>query len=128
VLVHCVRGVSRSAAVVTAYLICKLKMSYEKAEKQLRSKRPQASPNTGFMLQLINFDKRVNTKWEQQPFKPKVFGVGSYQLESPNLIVAKHITEPLCKNSHNGLDSRGYFIIQHSHGFYLWKGSKCPNP
>lgn len=78
-LVHCVRGVSRSASIILAYLILTRKMSYQDAEKLLRTKRPQASPNNGFMLQLINFDRRVNSRYEGQPFRPKVFGIGSYQ-------------------------------------------------
>jgi len=69
--------VSRSASIIAAYVILTQKLSYQEAEKILRDRRPQASPNSGFMLQLINFDKRVNNKFEEQPFRPKVFGVGS---------------------------------------------------
>ncbi|GFZ21923.1 hypothetical protein Acr_29g0010850 [Actinidia rufa] len=76
-LVHCVVGKSRrqsrgileldsvtcvafdlglSATIVVAYLMKKHRMSVSEALKLVRSKRPIASPNCGFMLQLQNFE------------------------------------------------------------------------
>jgi len=52
VLVHCIRGVSRSATIVSAYLMTAFKMSHSEAVEKVRSKRPIARPNYGFMIQL----------------------------------------------------------------------------
>ena len=52
VLVHCYHGKSRSAAVVTAYLMNKHKLGVERALEMLRRKRKCVQPNPGFMAQL----------------------------------------------------------------------------
>ncbi|KAJ4968920.1 hypothetical protein NE237_015621 [Protea cynaroides] len=59
VLVHCFVGRSRSVTVVVAYLMKKYHMSLSQAMEHVRSKRPQAAPNSGFMLQLQNFEKSL---------------------------------------------------------------------
>jgi len=59
VLVHCFVGKSRSVTVVVAYLMKKHGMSMSEALKHVKSKRPIASPNSGFMLQLQNFEKSL---------------------------------------------------------------------
>lgn len=59
VLVHCFVGKSRSVTVVVAYLMKKHGMSLSEALKHVKSKRPIASPNSGFMLQLQNFEKSL---------------------------------------------------------------------
>lgn len=51
VLVHCVSGVSRSAAIVVAFLMLKRRMSFKEAIKTVREKRC-ICPNDGFMTQL----------------------------------------------------------------------------
>ncbi|GJP45254.1 hypothetical protein CLOM_g4665 [Closterium sp. NIES-68] len=55
VLVHCHAGVSRSAAVVTAYLMKLHRSTTEDALRLLQSKHPLASPNNGFLHQLRMF-------------------------------------------------------------------------
>ncbi|KAL3505863.1 hypothetical protein ACH5RR_031245 [Cinchona calisaya] len=59
VLVHCFVGRSRSVTVVLAYLMKKNGMSLSQALEHVRSKRPVASPNSGFMSQLRDFEKTV---------------------------------------------------------------------
>lgn len=59
VLVHCFVGKSRSVTVVVAYLMKKHGMSVSEALKHVKNKRPIASPNSGFMLQLQNFEKSL---------------------------------------------------------------------
>lgn len=58
VLVHCVWGRSRSAAVVIAYLMTHRAMTYDDALALLVEKRPVVQPNEGFANQL-------------RPMKPK---------------------------------------------------------
>ncbi|XP_024315620.1 dual specificity protein phosphatase 1B isoform X1 [Brachypodium distachyon] len=64
VLVHCFAGRSRSVTVVLAYLMKKHQVSLESALSLVRSKRPQASPNEGFMAQLVNFEKSLQGEEE----------------------------------------------------------------
>lgn len=52
ILVHCMMGISRSAAVIIAYLIWKYKFSFEGAFQHLKSCRHQIMPNAGFTSQL----------------------------------------------------------------------------
>ncbi|XP_078739989.1 dual specificity protein phosphatase 12 [Lampetra fluviatilis] len=52
VLVHCHAGVSRSAAVVTAFLMADLRLSFDEAYTRLRSLKPSVSVNAGFQRQL----------------------------------------------------------------------------
>ena len=55
VLVHCVSGISRSATVVTAYLMATRKLPFEAALALVRERRPVASPNSGFQRQLREY-------------------------------------------------------------------------
>ncbi|KAH9610244.1 hypothetical protein KSS87_012872 [Heliosperma pusillum] len=59
VLVHCFVGRSRSVTVVLAYLLKKRGMMLSEALEYVRSKRPQASPNAGFIKQLQNYEQSL---------------------------------------------------------------------
>lgn len=52
VLVYCYMGVSRSASIVTAYLIQQMKMDYTSAFDVVKTARNIVSPNLGFCIQL----------------------------------------------------------------------------
>ena len=56
VLVHCFAGLSRSAAVVCAYLIKKRKMTFKQAIQLVKVARPSVNPNDGFRKQLIEYE------------------------------------------------------------------------
>ncbi|KAJ2375094.1 tyrosine protein phosphatase yvh1 [Coemansia sp. RSA 2607] len=61
VLVHCMAGQSRSAAVTAAYLMQRDRLTAEQALHLVKSKRPQIHPNDGFRDQLelycdLNYD------------------------------------------------------------------------
>jgi protein-tyrosine phosphatase len=59
VLVHCWAGVSRSCALVAAYLIRAQRLPVEAALARVRAARPLANPNLGFRLQLHALERRV---------------------------------------------------------------------
>jgi len=59
VLVHCVAGVSRSAAICLAYLTKYHARSLRAAYHLMCSKRPMVRPNIGFWRQLIHFEQLV---------------------------------------------------------------------
>uniref|UniRef100_A0A1I7ZBT9 Dual specificity protein phosphatase 14 n=1 Tax=Steinernema glaseri TaxID=37863 RepID=A0A1I7ZBT9_9BILA len=55
VLVHCLMGVSRSAAFVAAYLLCATHLNYEDVFAFISAKRPMVNPNFGFRMQLYKY-------------------------------------------------------------------------
>jgi len=55
VLVHCLRGVSRSGTIAAAYVVHTQKMTPAEAIAFLRQKRSIISPNTGFVQQLDKY-------------------------------------------------------------------------
>ncbi|KAG2727415.1 hypothetical protein I3843_01G151900 [Carya illinoinensis] len=59
VLVHCFVGKSRSVTIVVAYLMKKHGMSLSQALEHVKSRRPLASPNSGFISQLTDFEKSL---------------------------------------------------------------------
>lgn len=59
VLVHCQQGVSRSAAIVIAYLIRNLGMSYETALDLVKGKRACVKPNSGFVRALQDWESSI---------------------------------------------------------------------
>jgi hypothetical protein len=59
VLVHCVAGMSRSVAIVVAWLIHGENVSLLNALNMVRSRRPVALPNVGFRLALAQFEVKT---------------------------------------------------------------------
>ena len=90
VLVHCVQGVSRSVTVVIAYFIFRLGMCYQTSFDLVKKIRGIASPNIGFLAQLITFQMRIENKLPRENF-PKIFMIGSHQVEDPRTIVARYV-------------------------------------
>ncbi|KAL1198500.1 Dual specificity protein phosphatase 1 [Cardamine amara subsp. amara] len=64
VLVHCFVGKSRSVTIVVAYLMKKHGMSLNQALQHVKSKRPVANPNAGFIKQLQDLEKSMQGKQE----------------------------------------------------------------
>ena len=62
VLVHCVSGISRSAAIVIAYIINTYRMAYDEAFHLVKAKRKCVHPNSGFKKQLKAFAKAKCSK------------------------------------------------------------------
>ncbi|PKK29600.1 dual specificity phosphatase 19 [Columba livia] len=58
VLVHCNAGVSRAAAVVTGFLMNSERLSFASAFSLVKSARPAACPNPGFMEQLHKYQEQ----------------------------------------------------------------------
>lgn len=56
VLIHCFAGISRSVTITVAYLMKKRGMNLTQALEHVKSRRPQAAPNVGFMVQLKDFE------------------------------------------------------------------------
>jgi len=62
VLVHCQRGVSRSATIIMAYLIKHKSITFEEARDFVCERRIVADPNFGFIAQLKLFEMECQNK------------------------------------------------------------------
>lgn len=60
VLVHCFAGKSRSSTILLAYLLARRGASLLAALTHLRSVRPQAAPNSGFLAQLLQLERSLH--------------------------------------------------------------------
>eukprot|EP00746_Dinoflagellata_sp_MGD_P165876 gnl/MRDRNA2_/MRDRNA2_95410_c0_seq1.p1 gnl/MRDRNA2_/MRDRNA2_95410_c0~~gnl/MRDRNA2_/MRDRNA2_95410_c0_seq1.p1 ORF type:complete len:324 (-),score=67.52 gnl/MRDRNA2_/MRDRNA2_95410_c0_seq1:91-1062(-) len=67
VLVHCVRGVSRSSALVISYLIAHAGISFEDALALTKRARPIAKPRSGFCKQLRAFSSKIQGVSLEEP-------------------------------------------------------------
>jgi protein-tyrosine phosphatase len=59
ILVHCQAGISRSVAVLIAYMVCVRGWHVGLALRHIQSLRPQAGPNLGFMRALDRLECRL---------------------------------------------------------------------
>lgn len=66
IVVHCLMGVSRSAAAVMAYLIRFKGLTADKAYDLVREKRTVASPNEGFLNQLKKYERQLIRQEENE--------------------------------------------------------------
>ncbi|XP_011154898.1 dual specificity protein phosphatase 19 [Harpegnathos saltator] len=56
ILVHCNAGVSRSPAIIIAYLMTTMKLSYNEAYEKVKGARSCIKPNDGFVRQLQSIE------------------------------------------------------------------------
>jgi protein-tyrosine phosphatase len=61
ILVHCMMGKSRSATVITAYLMARQRLGMTEALDTVRERRPVAQPNIGFVLGLKRWEKKMQS-------------------------------------------------------------------
>jgi len=99
-------------------------MKYDIAYNMVREKRGIASPNLGFVVQLMTFYQRLYEAYSKLLIQPKVFAVSNHQLEDPTTIVARLLSdEPLYTGkSCLKLDPRGVFIVANDKQSFIWVG------
>lgn len=89
VLVHCVAGVSRSATIVTAYLMRLNDMRYKEALAMLKRVRPFVTPNQGFIDQLRLYQTMGNRVDVNHPEYKKFLETHSNQDEERKFSIGK---------------------------------------
>ena len=129
-LIHCFQGISRSATIAIAYLIYNNKMNVDKAFNFIQKKRKIINPNLNFFLQLELFYKRLNNKED----RIQIFAITSFQIEQPNLIVARLIYHKMILNPEIKdikpipiFDQRGVFIFCNKNNVFIIICSKVPS-
>eukprot|EP01025_Chloroclados_australasicus_P032995 TRINITY_DN3351_c0_g2_i1.p1 TRINITY_DN3351_c0_g2~~TRINITY_DN3351_c0_g2_i1.p1 ORF type:complete len:529 (+),score=63.10 TRINITY_DN3351_c0_g2_i1:520-2106(+) len=126
ILVHCEKGVSRSAAVVIGYLMWKLDRKYQDVFDDVKAIRGIANPNMGFFTQLMQLHKRWTQPVEQGTCR-------AYRIAPHNPSDAMHLVpKSLAPQSYENqpfiiefdkLDTRIACIFHCSDCVYLWQGS-----
>jgi Dual specificity phosphatase, catalytic domain/Gelsolin repeat len=123
VLVHCVRGASRSAAVVVAYLMWHHALPFDAALRKVRAARPVADPNLGFAAQLLRHQHRTLGLPASPGSIHRVLRVAPHSPYAPLDLVPKSVLPAGDPRSY--LDSRGAFLIHVPDAIYIWIGAKC---
>ena len=114
------------------------KLTCDEAFNFVQKKRFIANPNLGFFLQLKVFEKRLfhnlndlNNNILNNNNIIEIFAICSFQIEQPNLIVARLIYNNYLNNENNNLevnnlifDKRGMFIICDKENYFIIQGSK----
>jgi len=118
VYIHCYEGVSRSTTLTISYLMWKLKQKFNTVMEDVKLRRPVASPNPGFIVQLIQWEKMILESHTQ------LFRISP---QNDRYLEHKHCVPKLCYT--NVLDSRTCFVLHSSplNIIYLWVGSKSKN-
>jgi protein-tyrosine phosphatase len=62
ILIHCKYGISRNTTCAIAFMIKEMNYSALNALEFIRKKRKIAMPNSGFLKQLINYEKQIKNK------------------------------------------------------------------
>jgi SAM-dependent methyltransferase len=88
-LVHCMQGVSRSSALVAAYLMSCRGMSLRDAMALIQRRRPGASPNRGFWRQLVAFERGLGH--ESSLNEEELPGAVLFEREALDGIIRKHL-------------------------------------
>jgi len=101
ILVHCMEGVSRSCTIAIAYVMWRYKMSYVKGQEFVQSYRPVCQPNTGFICQLLEYEKRLL-------HSPRAACM--WRLDTKLLVNGKYIVIPEIDSS-NSVDPRFVYVM-----------------
>ncbi|XP_027334644.1 protein-tyrosine-phosphatase MKP1-like isoform X2 [Abrus precatorius] len=121
VLVHCCQGVSRSTALVIAYLMWREGQSFEDAFQFVKTARAVTNPNMGFACQLLQCQKRVHAMPASPNSILRMYRMAPHSPYDPLHLVPKMVNQP----SAQALDSRGAFIIHIPSAIYVWNGKYC---
>eukprot|EP00658_Telonema_sp_P-2_P077611 TRINITY_DN7058_c0_g1_i4.p1 TRINITY_DN7058_c0_g1~~TRINITY_DN7058_c0_g1_i4.p1 ORF type:complete len:362 (+),score=77.74 TRINITY_DN7058_c0_g1_i4:424-1509(+) len=113
--IHCHQGVSRSCTSIIAYLMCRLKLTYEEAFAKTQEARPICNPNTGFICQLLDFHRRMTEPLTQ---------ARAYKImrHAPNVAECKNYCARLVTGEGNSLGSEECVVIHSPTRIFLWVG------
>ncbi|KAL0227450.1 hypothetical protein RCL1_003594 [Eukaryota sp. TZLM3-RCL] len=143
VLVHCHQGVSRSCAIVIAFIMLKLRFSYDDAYKTVKEKRKICSPNAGFAYQLSStyheklqsLDYNLESMKRTLEVKSQVENVSNREQESCQSIQSKTKSkltvfswpdfEPIPMFDADDLQDNCVFVLVRNDRGIVWVGSSC---
>ncbi|KAJ7284478.1 protein-tyrosine phosphatase-like protein [Mycena rebaudengoi] len=109
VLVHDVQGVSRSAAVIAAYLMWAHRTNATKALEHIRRAREQIWPNAGFQEQLVLFELR---QYAPSPYNG-IYRSWRYKLDAAAPIIVPNWVRVVTSGRIIGFTSALLFFLRH---------------
>lgn len=59
VLVHCFAGKSRASTITLSYMMTEMHLNLKESFEHLKTQRPIACPNIGFVMQLMGHEKKI---------------------------------------------------------------------
>jgi len=119
VLVHCLRGVSRSATILLSYLILHEHCPYLSAVAALKVLRPCISPNLGYQRRL--------QAWSNRVLSPSVVPfVRVYEAGYIGSVACMRLFEAEKENF--GLDARVTTVIHKENRVWIWVGDANNRP
>lgn len=117
VFVHCHQGVSRSTTLVISYLMWKNGMCFEEALQFAKDRRSIVSPNTGFLVKLMRWERHLSSPadsqvWAYLPFTsqyPLPFAFKPVVPEDGHVVVDDRTCYGIAKRGDNGVLSVYFF-------------------
>ena len=100
VLVHCLRGVSRSASFVMGHLMLDREMTADEALAHVATYRSVVQPNEAFLGQLRQYDEKLHVAREGAAEVAKKSGGGSGSSSSSGTAVTAHAHVQTKEQSH----------------------------
>lgn len=141
VLVHCMEGISRSAAFVVAYMMWSRGLQVDVALKELKASRTVVEPNANFLFQLSDWN--INRPLYLKPGSTSVFRVERHKLRirgmnsppynsggalpllyGPLSRLSTDMFAPMDALRAQEIDHT-YIVVAHS-GIFLWTSKKLP--
>lgn len=114
--IHCHQGVSRSCTCVIAYIMSRLKLSYEDAFAKTQEARPICNPNTGFLCQLLDFSRRLTEPMAQ----PRAYRVARH---APHVPDCNNFCARMVTSEGNDLNHEECVVIHTPTRVFLWIGT-----
>ena len=91
ILIYCRAGQSRSATLCIAYFMKYHNMTYEQAFQYVKYRRPIIHPNVGFVHQLKDYERRLQSKPAPAPLQVKYAEESVHKLVSNQTILMNEV-------------------------------------
>eukprot|EP00511_Aplanochytrium_stocchinoi_P001501 CAMPEP_0204842758 /NCGR_PEP_ID=MMETSP1346-20131115/47572_1 /ASSEMBLY_ACC=CAM_ASM_000771 /TAXON_ID=215587 /ORGANISM="Aplanochytrium stocchinoi, Strain GSBS06" /LENGTH=647 /DNA_ID=CAMNT_0051981781 /DNA_START=88 /DNA_END=2031 /DNA_ORIENTATION=+ len=130
--VHCHQGVSRSCTMTIAYAMWYEKMKFKDAFNMVKSKHSVCGPNSGFICQLMEWEKRLGLGKARRT-DAEFYRIAPHSSRDRSLVI-KHCINPEERKPVEAtvevLDPRGAFLlhIPTENRMFIWQGPKCKHP
>ena len=119
-VLHCQQGVSRSATLAVAYAMWRHRLPFRAALDRVTARRPVASPNGGFMGQLLLWEAVLRGVWARAA-RPRLLRVAPHAGSHHEVLL---VGKDVAAASRASLDPRACFVLHDAadRTAYTWLG------